>query len=171
MSTIFLGIAILSLLVIGLYRRKKQEKNWVKEERYEESGDWLDKRAGERGTYGSLDREREAERAKIYRTGRIQELIRDIEKEMDWIPGRHTKAIREKMDDLALLAKNIMAGKIPTASLDITASDEQAEEIKKIILDAFFDLFPDLLNTDIQHIKSFDAHVQNKAIALVAMNK
>jgi hypothetical protein len=171
MSTIFFGIAILSLLVIGLYRRKKEEKNWVKEERYEESGDWLDKRAGERGTYGSLDREREAERAEIYHTGRIQELIRDIEKEMDWIPGRHTKLIREKMDDLALLAKNIIAGKTPTAPLDITASGEQADNLKKIILDAFFDLFPSLLNADIQHIKSFDAHVQNKALSLVAMNK
>lgn len=149
---------------------KKQDKDWIKEERYEESGDWIDKRPGERGSYGRLDREREAERADIYHAGRIQELIREIEKEMDWIPGRHTRLIREKVDSLIVWVNMIQAGKNIAQPTDISVANEQAEVLKKIILKTFFDLFPDLLNADIQHLKFLDSYVLEKAAELADLN-
>jgi hypothetical protein len=171
MSTILFGTAILLLLIVGLYRRKRQEKEWVKEERYEDSGTWIDKRAGERGTYGRLDHERELERSHLYRTGRIQELIRDIEREMDWIPGRHSRAIREKLDELVALVNLILEGKLPSTPPELTAQDTRAQDLQKIILSTFFEIFPGLLNADIQHLKLLDTHVMNKAVELITLHK
>src|SRR5438128_2425710 len=69
-----IGVLILILLIMGLVSRKRRIKTWVKEERYEESGNWLDKRPGERGTWGSLDQEMARERGQMVRQGRVVEL-------------------------------------------------------------------------------------------------
>lgn len=68
------GLIVLALLALGLMRRKKETKVWKAEERYEESGQWIDKRPGERGAYGSLDDEMEANRLYIAQQGKIAEL-------------------------------------------------------------------------------------------------
>ena len=72
------GIIVLILIILAVWNRRKADKAWVKEERYEDSGAWIDKRAGERGTYGSLDEEMERERLYVSRQNRINELARII---------------------------------------------------------------------------------------------
>ncbi len=76
---ILFGLVVLALIIMGLRHRKKQDRKWLKEERYDESGAWIDKRAGERGTYGSRDREMEQERHLIRRSGNIEGLIHTIQ--------------------------------------------------------------------------------------------
>ena len=70
------GLAVIALLILGWRSRKKQEKDWLKDERHDESGAWMDKRAGERGTYGSLDAEMEQSRQSVSKQNRINELAR-----------------------------------------------------------------------------------------------
>ena len=85
------GLFVLVILIVALLNRRKQNKAWVQEERHDESGAWVDKRAGERGTYGSLDAEMEQERRKLKRQGQVTELSRLIrDYAFEHYPGFHS---------------------------------------------------------------------------------
>jgi hypothetical protein len=157
-ETLF-ALAFLALLAAGLYHRKKMKEEWLKEERYYESGDWIDKRAGERGTFGSLDREREQERKAIARQTRIQELAQLLHEH----PGAQTKqaaaSFKEKAVAITVLAEKWLAGEKPTPTSPSVAVDEQAQARKKQVLQYLFQQYPGLLDLDVEDIKLLDDQV------------
>ncbi len=166
MSLLF-GLLILILLATGLYLQRRQRKTWVREERYEESGDWLDKRSGERGTYGSLDAQREQERKSLADQGRVHELARLLRDYFfEHYPGfaslnneqlkAFTTAARNQAGQLFQTANNLQQGQ-PTDSHEAPNSEaEHIQPLKKIMLDFSYQAFPGLLDLDLERIKQFD---------------
>jgi hypothetical protein len=166
---LFFGIAVLLLLSLGLYNRFKNKKTWVTEERHEESGAWIDKRAGERGAYGSLDDEMERERAYVSRRGKELELARIIcDYAFEHTPGFHEKSDEEikaissrakiQAEKIIALAEQVQKGEAP--EMPKILGDAGSGKLKKIILDFVYDQFPQVLDREIELIRQLDAWVE-----------
>lgn len=179
---ILFAVLVLALLAIGLLNRKKEKKEWLKEERFEESGDWLDKRSGERGTYGSLDEEMEANRLYIAQKGKVSELAQSIQglffaqsTDFQSLSDDKIKQIHAFCkSEITVFFEQIEAwtsGKQP-----LTLSPEVPElalqpEIKKLILNFVFERFPKLLDLEIEQIKQVDqsaGHLAHRMLYEVA---
>lgn len=171
------GLIILVLIVLAFYNRRKQNKTWLKEERYEESGDWIDKRAGERGAYGSLDAIREAERHGLSRQSRIADAALDIRNyAFEHIPGFHersdeqvrdfTAAARARVSQLFDSIDKMKNGQTPATPDTAAAGNAHAAALKKIMLDAAYVQFPWLLDQEIETLKQLDKIAENLAAAL-----
>lgn len=176
MGTAF-GLFILLILIVAFYNRRKQNKTWLKEERYEESGDWLDKRSGERGTYGSLDAIREAERHGLSRQSRIADAALDIRNyAFEHIPGFHersdeqvrdfTAAARAQVSQLFDVIDKMKNGQMPEVPGTEPAGHAHAGALKKIMLNAAYAQFPWLFDQEIEVIKKLDRVAENLAAAL-----
>lgn len=177
MSILF-GLLVLILLAAGLYLQRRQRKTWVDEERYEESGDWIDKRSGERGTYGSLDAQREQERKTLTDQGRANELARLLRDYFfEHYPGfatlsndqlkAFTTAARNQANQLFQTASNLQMGQ-PAEPQDVPESEtEHIQPLKKIMLDFSYQAFPALLGLDLEQIKQFDRAAASGAALLV----
>ncbi|MFN0014545.1 MAG: hypothetical protein ACKVU2_08350 [Saprospiraceae bacterium] len=164
------GFIILALLTAALLLRRRQKKVWLHEERQEESGTWIDKRSGERGTYGSLDAEREAERHALSRQGRINDLALDIRNyAFEHIPGFHGRSDADIRDFTAFArseagrvfaaAEAMLTGDIPEASPAANNDDPHAQAVKKRLLDFAYEQFPKLLDLELDAIRQFDRYV------------
>jgi len=164
---ILFGLLVLILIAAGLYFQRRQRKQWIAEERYEESGDWLDKRAGERGAYGSLDAEREQERKTLTAQGRVVEagrLLRDYF--FEHFPGfdalndaqlkTFTGFAREQTAQVMAEAENLLKGRLPESHEPSAETDAHVQALKKIMLDFTYRHFPELLELDIEQIKQLD---------------
>lgn len=166
METLF-GLAVLVLIILGLRYRKKQKREWLKEERFDESGAWIDKRAGERGTFGSLDEEREAERQRQSRTGKIEALAWLLQ---NWVfehyPGFHTlddKHIREYLAFNKTQATtfigvigSLLQDQMPDAPARLPEENTLNLTLKKQILNFSYEEFPKLLDHELEAIKRLD---------------
>ena len=172
------GLFILVIFFVAFYNRRRQNKSWLKEERHEESGHWIDKRSGERGTYGSLDAIREAERHSLSRQSRIGDAVLDIRNyAFEHLPGFHersdeqirafTTAARAQVSQLFDILDTWKSGRAPEAPESAAAEDPHSRALKKIMLDAAYTQFPWLLDLDIETIKQLDRLAGNMAEALV----
>ncbi len=171
MLGILFGIIILVLLAAGISRRKRSAKAWVKEERYEESGNWIDKRPGERGSWGSLDAEMTRDRQHLVRQGRVVELAELLRKyALAHKPGfgelsedqvrafrTYTRTQAAQMIDNIEQIKN---GQIPVSS---PVEKAQNAVLKKQILDFAYRQYPALLDLDIDTLRAFDSVVSGWA--------
>lgn len=176
---VLFGILILALLTVALYNRRKQNKNWVAEERYDESGAWMDKRAGERGTYGSLDALRETERQSLGRQSRIADAALDMRNyAFEHIPGFHersdaqiraftssAKALMTRFFDTIDGLKNGQPLQTPDAP---PAEDPHSNALKKIMLAAAYAQFPWLLDQEIEVLKRLDLVAGQLAVGMLA---
>lgn len=172
------GLFILAILIIGLLNRRRQKKAWLKEERHDESGAWMDKRAGERGTYGSLDAEREKERSRISRQGKANELVRQVrDYAFEHYPG-FSELNDFKIKDFSDFAKTkttlllatieqLLEGKMPALTEQSISESAHHSALKKQILDFSYENFPALLELEIEPLKSFDAYVASMAESLI----
>ncbi|MBN8677827.1 MAG: hypothetical protein J0M29_06345 [Chitinophagales bacterium] len=162
---ILFGIVVLVLLVWGLANRKKAKKEWIQEERYEESGAWIDKRSGERGTYGSLDEEMEANRKYISQQGKVNELSRAIQAHLgehqhgnsNDIQGQY-EAIKSEIQTLFRHIEALKKGQDIPLRENEAPEDASIAPLKKQILDFAFQEFPELLDLEITQIKRLDAY-------------
>ncbi|MCB9305682.1 MAG: hypothetical protein H6565_03705 [Lewinellaceae bacterium] len=162
------GIAVVLILVIGLVNRRKQKRAWVQEERYDESGNWIDKRSGERGTYGSLDAEREQERASLSRQGKIAELADLIRafaaanaiashEGSDTQKREFNTATRRHAAEMIEMIESLLAGKEPASPVTTGQDGALASALKKQALDFSYARFPALLDLDLEQIRKYDA--------------
>lgn len=161
------GLLILAIVVVGLINRGRQKRDWLQEERYDESGAWVDKRSGERGTFGSLDRERETERAAIARQGRVNELGRLVRDHMiEYYPGFHTRSddqikaysafSRSKASDLIGVIELLNSGQLPKQPDLLPSGTPEIQALKKKMMDYAYSVFPGLLDMEMEAIKTFD---------------
>jgi len=172
------GLFILIVLVVGLLYRRKQNKTWVQEERYDESGAWVDKRAGERGTFGSLDAEMEAERRNLRRKDQVNELSRLIRNyAIEHYPGFHERSdaqimaynnfVKMQAVPFVTMTEQLLAGQKPGAISQPSSDAPHILAIKKMILDFSYRHFPALLDLEIETIREFDRHAEYLAAKLV----
>lgn len=165
--TILFALLILLLLIVGLLNRKKSKKEWVKEERYEESGNWIDKRSGERGTYGSLDEEMEANRLYISKQRKINESAQAVQGVLFKQHPNYQELSLEKQKTHHSYCKTEIAGLFDRIELLKQGKFQQAEApilpphairtlLKKQILAFSFEAFPELLDLEIEEIKKLD---------------
>jgi hypothetical protein len=169
------GLIVLILLLAGWYYRRQQRKTWVAEERFEESGDWLDKRAGERGTYGSLDAEMEQARLSVRHRGRSIELTRLIRTfAFESVPGfadRSDAEIREfnqlAREQATLLLRVFESGQLTDAPVSRRAADGVSETLKKHILQYAYQEYPTLAERDLEWIRALDGVVGGYACFLI----
>ncbi|MCB0534547.1 MAG: hypothetical protein H6574_16395 [Lewinellaceae bacterium] len=177
MSILF-GLLVLILLAAGLYLQRRQRKTWVKEERYEESGNWIDKRSGERGTYGSLDAQREQERKTLTDQGRANELARLLRDYFfEHYPGfanlnndqlkAFTAAARNQASQLFQTASSLQKGQSTDPHEAPDSETEHTQPLKKIMLDFSYQAFPALLDLELEQIKQFDRAAASGAAHLV----
>ena len=170
----------LVLVVAGLYYRNKQNKSWVAAERYEESGDWLDKRAGERGTYGSLDAEQEQSRQAITEEGRRIELARLTRDYFFAEDAAFTKLSDAQIKTYTTFARKEAGAFIeyiggllaqqPQDSPDQAPADHPAVAVlKKTALDFAYAQYPALLDLDIEVLKQLDVRAAGFANALIVL--
>jgi hypothetical protein len=160
------GLAVLALLAIGLMRRKKATNEWKAEERYEESGQWIDKRPGERGAYGSLDEEMEANRQYIARQGKVLELAElaqsfcfaGIAGYAD-LPETTLKKHRDfcKAEAFNLIEfAGLLTQETTVPPATTPASHPLHESLKKKTLAYLYEQFPPLLELELDKIKILD---------------
>lgn len=172
--TILFALLVLLLLTVGLLNRKKSKKEWIKEERYEESGNWLDKRSGERGTYGSLDKEMEANRLYISSQRKIKDTTQAVQKilfaqhhnyqnlslEKQQI---HYSYCKSEIGGLFDLIESLQHGKTLSGEAPLLPPDTLRTLLKKQILTDSFEAFPNLLDLEIEEIRKLDATVDQIA--------
>ncbi|MCC6460447.1 MAG: hypothetical protein IT260_08255 [Saprospiraceae bacterium] len=174
------GFFVLVIFLVAFYQRRQTRKTWVAEERQEERGDWIDKRAGERGTYGSLDAEREQERKTLAQQGRAIELARLVRTyAFDHYPGFHElsdaqlKAFsayaRLQAAQLIEILEALLAGRgLNQQSAAAASGNVHAGAIKTILLDYAYAQFPALLDLELETIKALDQQAAGMADALLA---
>lgn len=161
------GILVLALLIMGLRNRKKSKKEWVKEERYEESGAWIDKRSGERGTYGSLDEEMESNRLYIAKQGKISELaqavqsfcfaqVADFQNLDDRQLKQHLSFCKSELNGLFDQIDTFIKGQTVPMPENASANHANNQGLKKLLLDFAYERFPKLLDLEIEPIQKFD---------------
>jgi hypothetical protein len=154
-------------LVWGLVNRKKRKTAWINEERFEESGSWIDKRSGERGTYGSLDDEMEANRQHISLQSKVSELAQSIQSEMSkQLPEfqtkthddlkRHFSLIKSELLDFFVQCQGLLKGKSVRQIPKNHALNPLATHLKKSVLNYSYQHFPELLQLDIKILKQLD---------------
>ncbi len=164
---ILFGLLILVLIVLALWRRRQDDEAWLREERYDESGAWLDKRPGERGTYGALDATQEAERFALSRKGRIAELsigIRNyclqhlptFQSQSDAVVLAFSQQTRRQLERFFDLIESTRRGQ-PLPRPPKAPDNTHAAALKKQILNTAFDQYPWLLDWDIPQLKQLDA--------------
>jgi len=167
---ILFGILILILLTAALLNRRREKTSWLREERYDESGAWVDKRASERGTFGSLDAEREAERFALTRQGRINDLALEMRSyAFEHIPGFHergTTVVKSFTDSARTQAARLLAtieaiktGKMPEIPQAQAPNSPHIQALKKQILHFAYEQFPWLLDLDLEAIQQLDHYV------------
>ena len=150
--------------MVGLLNRKKSKKDWIKEERYEESGNWIDKRSGERGTYGSLDEEMEANRLYISRQRKISETTQAVQgilfTQHPYYQDlsienqkKHHSFFKAEIADLFDRVESLKPGKPLLPEAPILPANELRTLLKKQILAYSFEAFPELLDLEIEEIK------------------
>ncbi len=172
------GLFVAVILIIALLNRRKQNKTWVKEERRDESGAWVDKRAGERGTYGSLDAEMEEERRNRTQQGQINELSRLIrDYAFEHYPGFHSLSdaqikeynafVKNRVAELQVAISKLPDGVPPDSNEQLPSETSHALALKKLILDFSFEQYPALLDLEIEVIKQFDRMAGNLANTLI----
>lgn len=177
MGTAF-SLFVAIILIIALLNRRRQNKAWVREERREESGAWVDKRAGERGTYGSLDAEMEQERRQLAKQGRTNDLSRRLrEYAFEHYPGFHTLSdaqikaytvfLKKQVGDLQTVIEKLLKGTAPAWDDQPASETPHSLALKKMILDFSFEQYPALLEMEIEVIKQFDRYVANLSAVLV----
>lgn len=178
MLNLVFALIILITLSVALYQRRKERKSWVQGERHEESGHWIDKRSGERGTYGSLDEEMEAARRHVAQQGRIGELTQLVRNfAFEQAPGFHdlsdaqikdwNSLVRARAGELLTLASQFEAGKAAELAMQTTFADESTQALKKQILTFLYDRFPGLLAMDLDKIQQLDQFTGQWADALL----
>jgi len=165
---VLIGVLILVLLIAGLVSRKRSTKAWVKEERFEESGNWLDKRPGERGTWGSLDEEMSQERGQIVRQGRVVEMAEIIRQyavetspvfsglSAEKLPAFRSHT-RHQATQLVNTVEKISKGQLPP----VVPADTPLlhSTLQKKTLDFAYQVYPGLLDLDIETIRQFDQYI------------
>lgn len=177
MMGILFGLFVLVVLIVGLVNRRKQNKTWLKEERHDESGAWVDKRAGERGTYGSLDAEMEQERRNIARQGRTNELARLIrDHAFEHHPDFHTLSdaqiraygdfAKKQVAQLFAAIEKLLDGQTLALPEQPLPETNYSQSLKKQMLDSSYQYFPGLLDLDIETLKLFDRYAANLAAVL-----
>jgi hypothetical protein len=165
---ILFAILVVALLIAAFAGRRRQKKQWLQEERREESGDWIDKRPGERGTWGPLDQERERERLSIARESRITalaELLRNFA--IDRYPGFHQlpddrlrayyALARTRATEMIAAMEQLRLNRLEEPPAATSSSDPLSPELKKHLLEFAYHNFPDLLNLDIETLRRFDS--------------
>ena len=164
---ILFGLFVLAILVLGLINRKKSKKQWLKEERYEESGAWIDKRAGERGTWGSLDEEMDNARKHVAKAGRVTALA-DVVRNyaFEQYPGFHdlkdgqikkfSVFVRSQAAQMIAVFEQIKHGETPEPVRASYSNNDQVTALKKQILDFAYQHYPSLLDLDIPTIRQLD---------------
>jgi len=166
------GILVLALIILGLRNRKKEKKEWVKEERYEESGAWIDKRSGERGTYGSLDEEMEANRRYIAAQSKISALAMatqsfcfaqhpDLQNLSDDKIKRHLALCKSEAVGLFGQIEQLTKGKGISIVEAPLPHNEFRTALKKHVLGLSYEHFPKLLDLEIEQIQKFDLSVEH----------
>ena len=168
------GLLVLVLIVLGLRNRKKEKKEWVKEERFDESGAWIDKRTGERGTFGSLDEEMEADRQYIARQSKISELALaiqtfcfahhpDFPNLSDGQVKSHLAFCKSEVAGLVEQIENLTKGRGIAVAEGTFGVNDPWKTLKKQVLDFSFDRFPKLLDLEIEQIQKFDLATEHLA--------
>lgn len=167
---ILFALFVVVVLALGLINRKKYKREWVKDERREESGDWIDKRAGERGTWGSLDEEMDSARKNVVREGRVAELTRQIRAyAFEHYPGfndlsdeqiRHyTAFLRSKTAQLIATIDQLLAGRAPDPAPGPPPTDPHVLAVQRQILEYAYRHYPALLDLGLETIRAFDGLV------------
>ncbi|MBK6933384.1 MAG: hypothetical protein IPH12_21950 [Saprospirales bacterium] len=176
---IVFGFLVLALIILALRRRRRETNQWIAEERREEGGDWIDKRAGERGAFGALDAERERERQHTANQGRVFELARLLRDGcFEACPGFNdlndeqikafTAFAREQAQLALAAAARLQQGRAPEPPADAEAESEAAHALKKIILDYAYAQFPQLLDSDLELLRQYDRYAGQIAARLTA---
>lgn len=171
------GLFIVAIIILGLIARRRQNKAWVQEERYDESGAWVDKRSGERGTYGSLDAEMELERSQMTRQGQVNDLARLIrDHAFEHFPGFHEMSdaqiksysafTKQQAAQLIDAIGQFTGSRISDPAKQSPVETPYSQALKKKILDFSYRHFPALLDLEIETIKQFDRHVSVLSNAL-----
>jgi hypothetical protein len=169
---IVFGLFVIVILIAALLNRRRQSKAWVQEERHDESGAWVDKRAGERGTYGSLDVEMEQSRRNLTRQGRANDLSRLLrDYAFENYPGFHTLSdaqiksysnfVKNQVVLLLAVIEHLLDGQAPDPVENPPSEAAYHLALKKQILDFSYQHFPALLDLEIETIKQFDLYVGN----------
>lgn len=138
----------------------------------------MDKRAGERGLYGSLDEERETERRNIAQQGQASELTRRIREYcFEQYPGFHALSdaqirlfiefLKEKTGEYVVLLSDVAAGRLPGETEPAQAKSESLPAIKRAMLDFAYERFPALLDLDIDVLKRLDRHTEVLGAAII----
>jgi hypothetical protein len=158
--TLLFGCLVIALLGIGWYRRRQEDRAWYQQERHEESGEWIDKRPGERGTYGSLDREREAERAAVFQAGRTRALAESMCRFLQMSATPLPAAVLQKAGRMMQLAETLATAKMIALPPNVSIlEEEQVHALKKHVLDILYDYYPSILDADVQQIQYLDRHI------------
>lgn len=176
-----LALLLLALLIAGLLRRRSEKRAYAREELLDESGGWIDKRAGERGTFGSLDAERERQGQERSRQGRITELVQRVRAfAFEQIPGFHQRSdaqlksfnesLRQQATQLIDHLENLIAGQTPpeprsTANPDVDPA--LAGILHKEVLDFAYRHYPALLDLELEAIRQVDRLVSAWAADLL----
>ncbi|MFN0033799.1 MAG: hypothetical protein ACKVUS_01950 [Saprospiraceae bacterium] len=171
---ILFGLLVIALIVLGLRNRKKQKKEWLREERYDESGAWIDKRVGERGTFGSLDEEMEANRQYIAIQGKVSELaqavqafcfaqIPDFQNLSDAQLKQHLALCKSEIGGLFEHIEGLVSGRGASIAESAFPQNGLRTALKKQVLDFSFERFPSLLDLEIEQIQKFDLAAEQAA--------
>ena len=173
------ALLVLALIILGLRNRKKEKKEWIKEERYDERGAWIDKRSGERGTYGSLDEEMEATRQYIARQSKVSELALAVQSFCFAQHDDFQNLSNEKKKKHLAFCKSEIAGLFEqgeelTNGRSVSLADTSFQPnalrsgLKKLVLDFSFDRFPKLLELEIEQIQQFDLAAEQMSNRVLA---
>lgn len=176
---IVFALLVLALIVLGLRNRRKEKKEWVREERFDESGAWIDKRSGERGTYGSLDEEMESNRSYISRQGKVSALaqsiqtycfeqIPDFSNRSDAALKRHFETCKSEINGYFAQIDTMLSGKGLPVKATTPESDSLRDGLKKRILDGAYEYFPGLLDLEIHLLQQFDMATAQMADRILA---
>lgn len=176
---IVFGLMVLALIILGLRNRKKRNKTWLKEERFEESGDWIDKRSGERGTYGSLDEEMDSNRLSIARQSKISGLVQEIQARCFTHYPEYSDLSEEQLKSHSASCKSTVAGLFdqiekllrghdPVIEDNLLPQDALQTGLQKILLNYAYKHFPKLLDLEIGQIQRFDLLTQALASRMLS---
>lgn len=161
------GLVVLALLALGLMRRKKETTVWKAEERYEESGQWIDKRPGERGAYGSLDDEMEANRQYIALQGKITALadlaqtfcfshLENYASRSDTALKKHRDTCKSAASWLFEYAGMLQKERETRLEEDNPENTGLLADLRKKTLGHLYTDFPQLLELDLEKIRLLD---------------
>lgn len=173
------GLFVLAILIIGLINRKKSKRQWREEERRDDSGAWIDKRAGERGTWGSLDEEMDSARRHVARESRVTALTDVVRSHaFEQYPGFHALSdaqiktysafVRTEVAGIIRALEQMKDGVEPAPQPFAASYDPVlVAPLQKRILDFAYLHYPDLLDLDIDSIRQLDGRAGTWAAQLL----